>query len=528
MTALFRGDELKRPTVSGLRLQWVTSACAAHIPVGRLPAHVTITRSGHQLTPSDGPGTDSGGLFLQRDDQVRVSTPAGFTFSYAGNRFRVSHGRLDLQCRRVRLGAGTSSRRVRVLAVDLQSGRVQVWAGGLPRRALVVSRELLALPTTRGTNYVVDRNPNAGRTRAWTLDKPTVAARATDPALRIDSRVTYTAISDRKGLRLDVWPFSITPIQRAATRADHLVPFWDDGRQCSIGCRAFDAIPGWPLWPFHQQHAIRSAFNELRPANFHIGIDIEAENGQAVYPIQSGFVQVFGVGTADERVQVGQFEYWHIKHMVSDGQYAFADGTELGTVKYDFRHVHLSEIGPAGQYLNPLRPGRTLAPYADHEPPIIGRPRVLRNGRAVVGAFDPQSLVATASYETPVLAPAALAWRLYSARGRPVTGLEWALRGSQNYPPGLRRVVYAPGAANPGYGCFAYRHRCIPRWTYWLAGGLTETLPVDVLQRGRYRLSVYAWDWAGNTAALDDWIDLPLARGARAPAGPVVAASEYP
>ena len=89
-------------------------------------------------------------------------------------------------------------------------------------------------------------------------------------------------------------------------------------------------------------------------------------------------------------------------------------------------------------------------------------------------------------------------------------------------------MVYAPGAANPGYGCFAYRHRCIPRWTYWLAGGLTETLPVDVLQRGRYRLSVYAWDWAGNTAALDDWIDLPLGRGARAPAGPVVAASEYP
>jgi hypothetical protein len=153
---------------------------------------------------------------------------------------------------------------------------------------------------------------------------------------------------------------------------------------------------------------------------------------------------------------------------------------------------------------------------------------VLGNGRVLVGAFDPQSFLANASYETPVLAPAALAWRLYSARGRPITGLEWALRGSQNYPPGLKRIVYAPGTANPGYGCFAYHHRCIPHWSYWLAGGLTEALPVDVLQRGRYRLSVYAWDWAGNTAALDDWIDLPLGRGARAAGGPVVAAFDYP
>ena len=34
---------------------------------------------------------------------------------------------------------------------------------------------------------------------------------------------------------------------------------------------------------------------------------------------------------------------------------------------------------------------------------------------------------------------------------------------------------------------------------------------LDSLPAGRYRLSVYAWDWAGNRSALDDWITLPLA-----------------
>ena len=57
-----------------------------------------------------------------------------------------------------------------------------------------------------------------------------------------------------------------------------------------------------------------------------------------------------------------------------------------------------------------------------------------------------------------------------------------------------------------------------PNWVYRLAGGLTEPLPLAGLPRGRYRLTVYAWDWAGNTSALDDWITLPLPGAAMAPA----------
>jgi hypothetical protein len=299
-----------------------------------------------------------------------------------------------------------------------------------------------------------------------------------------------------------------------------------------VGCTAAGAIPGWPLAPFHQQHAIRAGINELRPANFHVAIDIEARDFQPVYAIQSGVAHIRYPGSQDVNVDVGRFYYWHVAPMVSDGQWVTADKTELGTILYGAHHLALSE-GTTDDYLNPLRPGGSIAPYHDHESPIIGVPRIFADGAAIVGAFDPQSFIAPAHYyETPVLAPSSLAWRLYNARGRPLTGLQWAMRGSQNYPPALKPVIFAPGASNPGYLCFFDHRRCIPNWVYRLAGGLTEPLPLAGLPPGRYRLTVYAWDWAGNTSALDDWITLPLGRGATAAAagefGPLAPRFDYP
>jgi hypothetical protein len=498
-----------------------------HIHLARLPAHVRVVRGGRTLRSA---GFRRAGGFLERGDDVRVGTRSTLTFSYEGNRYRVRHGRVRLECRKELLDASRRSRRATVLAVDLRSGLVGVRAGAShPRRALVVSPEMLALATNQGTNFRINRNPAANGTRAWTLDQPLVAARASNQLLRIRTRITYTAISNARGLRLDVWPFSLSAALRAVTPADRLVPFWADGRLCSVGCRAPGATPGWPIKPFHEQHAIRSALNELRPTNFHLGIDIEARNFQPVYPIQSGFVRVIGAGTPDERVQVGQFSYWHINHSVSNGQFATAYRTVLGIVKYNFKHVHLSELGPGGEYLNPLRPGgRMLEPYSDIQPPVIAPPHVFADGRAIVGAFDPQSFVEKASYATPVLAPAALAWQLFDARGRNLSGLQWALRGSQNYPPADVSTVFAPHARNPGYACFATRRLCIPNWVYWLAGGLTGPLPLASVPPGRYRLSVYAWDWAGNVSALDDWIRLPLAHAAAAPTGSAVARFDFP
>jgi hypothetical protein len=524
-------DDSNRPVVqvSSAFNRDVIAACATHIPLPRIPAHVVVIRHGQRVkspagtirtptpttpvatTPSTGqPQT----VFLQRGDQIRVSSPGVLRFSYAGNRYRVPHGQLTLVCHKLALGRNTRGPRTGALAVSLRSGRVAAHARRHPRRALVLTPEMLAFATYPNTIFVVDRNPAARRTQARSHDRPIVAARTSDQLLRINTRATYTAISDPNGLRLDVWPFAISRLQRAPTPGEQLPPFWADGRSCSVGCTAPGAIPGWPIRPFHEQHALRSGINELRPANFHVAVDIEASNFQRVYAIQSGYARTSSTGSyGDYKVTVGSFTYWHIVPAVSNGQYVVAYKTVIGAVEHGLGHLAFEE-GANNSYLNPLRPGGSLRPYTDTEAPIIGVPRVFADGHVIVGAFDPQSYVQKESYETPVLAPASLAWRLYSSTGRPLTGLEWALRGSGYISPSLKPVIFAPQASNPGFDCFYAQLRCIPNWVYNLAGGLTAPLPLASLPRGRYRLTVYAWDWAGNKSALDDWLTLPLARTA--------------
>jgi hypothetical protein len=491
--------------------------CATHIPIPKIPAHVVVIRNGQRLspTPTPPPPTPTPTLFLQAGDEISVARPAVFTFSYEGNQFAIPHGQVDLECKNLALTPpGGRGPRTMVLAVSLKSGRVRVRSGIHARHALILSREMLAHATVRNTSFIVDRNPRARSTRARTLGQLIVAAKASNQTLEINTRITYTAISDAHGLRLDIWPFSISPLQRPTAPSDGLPPFWADGLPCSIGCAAPGTIPGWPIQPFHQQHAIRAGINELRPANFHVGVDIEAHNFQPVYAIQSGYASIRYPGTGDVNVHVGNFYYWHINPTVSNGQYVVAYKTVIGQVLYGFYHLAFSE-GTTSDYLNPLRPGGSLLPYSNTERPIIGVPRIFSDGRVIVGGFGPQSFVATGfPYETPVLAPSSLAWRLYNAHGRALTGLEWAMRGSQNYPPGLKPVIFAPGAANPGFECFFTKRRCIPNWVYWLAGGLTPPLPLRSLPPGRYRLTVYAWDWVDNTSALDYWFKAPLAHAA--------------
>jgi hypothetical protein len=494
------------------------AACPTTVPLARVPAHVQVWRDHRQLTGAP--------IAVQAGDFIRVGRRGRLTLRYHGNTVVVGPGTMRLECRRVLLGRPTGPR-TRTLTVVLDSGRVAVTSGPHPWRAPVLSSEMLAYATVPDTHFTVAK-VGAHATHAWTADRVIVAASASDQSLRIDTRVTYTAIADPAGLRLDIWPFALSRLQRLTTAADRLVPFWADGLACSVGCTA-PGTPGWPLKPFHAQHAIRAGINELRPANFHVAVDIEANNFQPVYAIESGYASIRYPGTGDVNVDVGRFFYWHINPTVANGQYVTAYKTVIGNVLYGFYHVALSE-GSTSDYLNPLRPGGSLRPYSDTEPPIIGVPHVYADGRVIVSAFDPQSVVMRSHYETPVLAPSSLAWRLYDARGHALSGLEWAMRGSQNYPPGLRPVIFAPGAANPGFHCFFTQVRCIPNWSYWLAGGLTPALPLSRLRRGRYRLSVYAWDWAGNTSALDYPIRIPFVAAAHAPpeSGPLSPRFDYP
>jgi hypothetical protein len=297
-------------------------------------------------------------------------------------------------------------------------------------------------------------------------------------------------------------PFAPVTADRPA-RPGEVPSFYDDGLSCSTGCRPYGAQLGWPLKPFHAQHPLRAGLNELRPGSLHVGIDIQARDGSPVYAVQSGVATVLQSSGPNARVQVGNYVYWHIDPAVVTGQPVTAFVTELGTVTGGYGHLAFSELGWHGAYVNPLRPGGSvLTPYVNGDPPVIARPVVAAGGQVIVAAYSPQSFVRRTTYTTPVLAPAALAYRLSTLEGVAVTPLEWAFRGTHLLPWSERALIYAPGAQAPGYGCFATRSVCVPHWVYRVAGGLAPPLPFAVAP-GRYRLTIYAWDWADNVTALD-------------------------
>jgi hypothetical protein len=248
---------------------------------------------------------------------------------------------------------------------------------------------------------------------------------------------------------------------------------------------------------------IRAGLNELRPGSLHVGFDIQARVGAAVYAIQPGVSRVLAQSGPNARVQVGNYIYWHMAPRVRTGELVTPFETVLGTVVNGYGHIAFSELGAAGQYVNPLRPGgRVLEPYVDRAPPAIGAPALAAGGQVIVPAYSPQTFVQRTTYTTPVLAPAAIAYRLYDPQGDALTPLEWAFRGTHLLAWAQRSEIYAPGARSPGFACFATRSLCVPRWIYRVAGGLAPPLP-SALAPGPYRLTIYAWDWADNKTALD-------------------------
>jgi hypothetical protein len=296
------------------------------------------------------------------------------------------------------------------------------------------------------------------------------------------------------------WPFAEPRGLRSAKARDALPGFYADGKPCSVGCRAPGAIPGWPVRPFHKAHVLRAGLNELRPGNLHFGVDVLARDGTPVYAMQGGNAQVLASAGPDARVRVGSFEYWHIRPLVRDGQYVRPYADVVGRVLRGAGHVHVSELS-GNRYINPLRPGgRVLAPWRDNARPVLGRPRFLRGGRVLIHAFDPVIRRGRRASRTPALGLAGLAYRLYDERGRR-GGLRWAFRGTQNLPNRHRRAIYAPGSHPAAAKCAALPHPCRPNWVYRLAGGLAPRL--DVRPRRAYRLTAYAYDWAGHRSALD-------------------------
>ena len=364
----------------------------------------------------------------------------------------------------------------------------------------------IALIAMLGSAELSGADPGRVAGRAVSRHGPAQADLARSrPPTRLIRRAEVTASASESPA--ETLPFAPDPADRA-TRPGEVPSLYADGLPCSIGCRPYGAEIGWPLTPFHAQHPIRAGLNELRSSSLHVGVDIQAPDGSAVYAVQPGVASVLAPSGPNARVQVGNYIYWHIVPRVRTGDLVIPFQTVLGTVMAGYGHLAFSELGASGEYVNPLRPGGTvLEPYVDRAAPVVGAPAVAAGGQVIVRAYDPQTYVRRTTYLTPVLAPAAIAYRLYDAQGAAVIPLEWAFRGTHLLPYAERSLIYAPGAEAPGYACFATRSVCVPNWVYRVAGGLAPPLP-DTLPPGRYRLTVYAWDWADNTTALDTTVTM--------------------
>lgn len=146
---------------------------------------------------------------------------------------------------------------------------------------------------------------------------------------------------------------------------------------------------GWPVAPQHSQHPLRGFLAEPRPAGFHIGIDVlvrddRPERGapsgttHRVYAVAPGRVSLAldrsRLGCVHGRVDVGHFAYLHLVPSVRAGD-RVRPGNPIGWTCKGLWHVHLSEWAERDGrrlWVNPLRPGGTIAPYADARPPRVG------------------------------------------------------------------------------------------------------------------------------------------------------------
>lgn len=278
------------------------------------------------------------------------------------------------------------------------------------------------------------------------------------------------------------------------------------------------ALPGaahasysWPLKPFDRQHPVRSFFDDPRqegtgPPSFHFGIDISARDGTPVYAVADGVARlqpdaVALVADTGDRT----FSYWHVDPVVADLQHVTA-GTELGTIKAGFGHVHFAELH-GGAYVNPLRPGG-IAPYVDSTSPTVVTLFAASGTRRLdLGALSGRVDLLVDAYDTPPaplpappwnltrVAPAYIRWRLVpfgatSARWRTAVDFRSYLAPREKFAN-----VYAPWTT-------LNRPDRPAHLVYFLARRFDTTLLLD----GRYRLQVAVFDSQGNSARAGLWI----------------------
>jgi murein DD-endopeptidase MepM/ murein hydrolase activator NlpD len=285
---------------------------------------------------------------------------------------------------------------------------------------------------------------------------------------------------------------------------------------------------GWPVKPFDQQHPVRGSFGDPRSifrgaptlrglmhsscaCSYHQGIDISAPDGTAVYPVRDGVVRIVTPDWVEVDSPNGvAFQYWHIRPNVRVGDGVEAERGVLGSILKGSKHVHLTELKD-GKPVNPLAPGH-IGPYADTTVPTVGAiafrsrdtgpqllPEYLHGSVEIVAAAsDTHAIAVPGQWNGLPVTPAKLTFRIATvpagdvvvpesvamdvSRALPTTSDMW-----HTYARGTHMNMVQMGVHRYWYNPGVYLFKLTP--TLWDSRQVKD---------GVYRLTVTAWDTAGN------------------------------
>ena len=285
---------------------------------------------------------------------------------------------------------------------------------------------------------------------------------------------------------------------------------------------------GWPIKPFDQQHPVRGSFADPRSifrgaptarglmrsqcaCSYHQGIDVAAPDGTAVYAVRDGVVRTVTPDWVEVDSDGGSaFQYWHVAAGVHVGDHLQARQDVVGRILKGSKHVHLTELQD-GKPVNPLAPGH-IGPYEDRTTPAVGaisfRPSdagaellpeyVHGSVELVAAASDTPAIPVPGQWNGLPVTPAKLTFRITAfpsgdvavpettamdvTRTLPATSDMW-----HTYARGTHMNMVQMGVHRYWYNPGVYLFKLMPsRWdTRRVADGV-------------YRLTVTAWDTAGN------------------------------